>query len=408
MVSRAITALGDEIVRIGAGRSIQYALRDSVRGLGVIPVYRVSADGALGRLGVLVPIRPDGFVMQQDDGLVRHSDGLPWWLIDMRPQGFLGRIHAERHAGALGLPPRLSEWTDTHALRALLAHGDDVVGNLLLGDIARAHFIDAPRPASVATEQYPALAEAAERGDLPGSSAGGEQPKFVAFTDRHVLVKFTAAADNAISRRWRDLLAAEHVAAQVLGEAGQPAVRSRLIDRDGRRFLEVERFDRVGPFGRRGLHSLAAVEAEFVGEANSPWPVLVAKLASRGVVTVEAATDAALLYAFGTLIGNTDMHHGNLSFINETGRPYTLAPAYDMLPMAFAPRNSGEVPDRLPPVQFHPSIPPESWRQALSLARTFVARLANESRVFSEQWKPCSAALIQHLEDAAAKIDRLA
>lgn len=136
--------------------------------------------------------------------------------------------------------------------------------------------------------------------------------------------------------------------------------------------------------------------------------MLVAKLASRGVVTVEAATDAALLYAFGTLIGNTDMHHGNLSFINETGRPYTLAPAYDMLPMAFAPRNSGEVPDRLPPVQFHPSIPPESWRQALSLARTFVARLANESRVFSEQWKPCSAALIQHLEDAAAKIDRLA
>ena len=52
MVSRAITALGDEIVRIGAGRSIQYALRDSVRGLGAIPVYRVSADGALGRLGV--------------------------------------------------------------------------------------------------------------------------------------------------------------------------------------------------------------------------------------------------------------------------------------------------------------------------------------------------------------------
>ncbi len=141
----------------------------------------------------------------------------------MRPQGFLGRIYAERHVDGLGLPPRLSEWTDTHALHALLAHGDDVVGNLWLGDIARAHFIDAPRPASVATEQYPVLAEAAERGDLPGSSAGGDQPKFVAFTDRHVLVKFTAAADNAISRRWRDLLAAEHVAAQVLGEADRLA-----------------------------------------------------------------------------------------------------------------------------------------------------------------------------------------
>ena len=407
-VSRMIASLGDEIVRIGVGRSIQYALRDSARGLGDIPVYRVSTDGTLGRLGVLVPVRPEGFVMQQDDGQVLHSDGLPWWLIDMRPQSFLGRVYAERHAGALGLPAHLSEWTDAHALRALLTHGDDVVGNLLLGDIARAHFINAPAPVPVTPEHYPALAEAAERGDLPGSSAGGEQPKFVAFTDRHVLVKFTATDDNAISRRWRDLLAAEHVAAQALGDAGLPVARSRLIDVAGRRFLEVERFDRVGQFGRRGLHSLASVEAEFIGEANSPWPVLAAKLAARGIITGAAATSVALLYAFGTLIGNTDMHHGNLSFINETGRPYELAPAYDMLPMAFAPRHSGEIANRLPPLQIHPSIPPETWRQALSLAKAFVCGLTNASRAFSEQWAPCVTALIQHIEDAASKIGRLA
>jgi hypothetical protein len=35
------------------------------------------------------------------------------------------------HSGCL---TRLADWTDTHALRALLAHGHDLAGNLLPGD----------------------------------------------------------------------------------------------------------------------------------------------------------------------------------------------------------------------------------------------------------------------------------
>ena len=405
-VSRTVAVLGDDIVRIGSGRSIQYALRDSGRGLGDVPIYRVAADGMLHRLGVLVPVRPDGFVMRQEDGLVLYSDNLPWWLLDMRPQGFLGRAYAEHHAAALGLPTRLAEWSDTHMLRALIAHGDDVVGNLLLGDIARERFIDAPPPVPVDSSQYPALATAAERGDLPGSSAGGEQPKFVAFTDRHVLVKFTAAEDNPVTHRWRDLLAAEHIAAQVLFSAGIQASHSRLIDIAGRRFLEVERFDRVGQLGRRALHSLASVEAEFVGNANAPWPLLAATLAAQDIITKEAAAGAALLYAFGTLIGNSDMHNGNLSFVSEHGRPYQLAPAYDMLPMAFAPKSSGELPDRLPSARLHPSVQPETWRQALSLADEVIGNI-NGDYIFSDDWKPCSDALMQHIDDARQKIGRL-
>lgn len=405
-VSRAIAALGDDVLRIGSGRSIQYALRDAGRGVGDIPVYRVAADGTLRRLGILVPVRPDGFVMRQDDGLSLHSDSLPWWLLDMRPQGFLGRAYAEHHAAALGLPPRLAEWTDTHALRALLAHGHDVVGNLLLGDIARECFIDAPPPVPVDPADYPAHAAAAERGELPGSSAGGEQPKFVAFTGRHVLVKFSAAEDNPVARRWRDLLVAEHIAAQVLIDAGIPASRSRLIDSAGRRFLEVERFDRVGQIGRRAVHSLLSVEAEFVGAADAPWPALAARLAAQGIITAEAAAGAALLHAFGTLSGNADMHNGNLSFIGEHGRPYQLAPAYDMLPMAFRPLGSGTLPDSLPSARLHPSVPAETWRRALALADEFIDRLNGDDR-FSDDWKQCAAALARHIEDARVKIGRL-
>lgn len=405
-VSRALTALGDELVRIGAGRSIQYALYDKVRGLGEMPVYRVGADGGLRRLGVLVPVCPEGFVMRQDDGASAYSAGLPWWLLDMRPQGFLGRAFAAGHAAALGLPAQLNDWTDTHALRALLVHGDDAVGNLLLGDLARARFLDRPPPTAVGLEDFPALAAAAERGEPPGSSAGGEQPKFAAFVGRHVLVKFTAAEDNPVTRRWRDLLAAEHLAAQVLLEAGIPAARSRLLDAGGRRFLEVERFDRAGTTGRRALHSLLALEAEFVGDARSPWPVLTARLAAQGIVAPQAAAGAALLFAFGTLIGNADMHHGNLSFVAEHGRPYALAPAYDMLPMALRPLASGALPAMLPAAYLHPSVTPAVWRQALALAREFVARLPGEA-CFSPQWQPCAAALAGHVEEAGAKIGRL-
>jgi hypothetical protein len=29
--------------------------------------------------------------MLQEDGATLHTEGLPWWIQDMRPNGFLGR-----------------------------------------------------------------------------------------------------------------------------------------------------------------------------------------------------------------------------------------------------------------------------------------------------------------------------
>ncbi len=414
-VSRALTELGDALVRIGAARSIQYALRDAVRGLPDIPVYRVDAEGRIRRLGVLVPVRPDGFVMRQDDGATLHSDGLPWWLADLRPQGYLGRAWAARHGAALGLPARLGDWSDTHALRALLAHGHDAVGNLLLGDTARARFLDAPVPAPLAAARQPAtyarLAREAARGELPGSSAGGELPKFTAWTDtpdgpRQVIVKFSEAEGGPVPERWRDLLLAEHLALATLHDAGVPAAGTRVIDFGAQRFLEVVRFDRVGALGRRGLFSLSALDAEFVGAAPAGWPAVTASLAQARVITPEAAAGARLLWAFGTLIGNTDMHAGNLSFVADHGRPYALAPAYDMTPMAFAPRNSGALPDTVPEPQLSPEVPPATWRAALALAQTWLGRL-RATDAFSTRFAPCLVALAGHLDLAARKIVRL-
>ena len=152
-ISRALTELGEKIVRLGTAQSIQYTLRDTMRGLPDIPIYRVGAEGQIRQLGTLVPVRQEGFVMRTEDGVILHSDGLPWWLFDMRPQGYLGRAYATRHGAELGLPERITDWADTHALRALLVHGHDVVGNLLLGDIARDRFLSAPVPDPITEER---------------------------------------------------------------------------------------------------------------------------------------------------------------------------------------------------------------------------------------------------------------
>lgn len=415
-LSRAIAALGSEVVRLGAGPSIHYALRDSARGTGDIPVYRVSAEGTIRELGTLIPVKPDGYVMLQSDGKTLHSEGVPWWLYDMRPQGYLGRAYAASHSQKLGLPAALNEWSDTHALRALLAHGHDAIGNLLLGNAARDSFLantsHTPVPDAEKPEVYIRRAIEAARGESPGSSAGGEQPKFLTYVQteagpRHVIVKFSAAEDNAVSQRWRDLLLAEHLALRTLSNAEIHAVQTRVLNSGSQRFLEIERFDRIGEFGRRGVFSLGALDAEFIGAGNAGWTPIAQALAQQGCIEAAAAEAVALLQAIGILIGNTDMHAGNLSFVSEHGRPYRLAPAYDMLPMAFSPKNGGEIPVTLNPARIHAYISPNAWRSAEQIARAYLAVLRNETR-FSQSFQPCITALEVHIETAAGVIARLA
>ncbi|GAB2179861.1 type II toxin-antitoxin system HipA family toxin YjjJ [Denitratisoma sp. agr-D3] len=413
-ISRALATLGEAVVRIGASRSIQYTLRDEGRGLPNIAVYRVDGEGRVSLLGFLVPVRPEGFVMRAVDGSTLYSEGLPWWLLDMRPQGYLGRAYASRHGAALGLPARLVDWSDSHALRALLAQGDDPVGNLLLGDLARDRFlaqaVPTPLPSKGKGKAYARLADEAARGEAAGSSAGGEQPKFTAYADtddgpRHLIVKFSEAMDSPISERWRDLLRVEHLALETLRAGGIAAARSWVVDHAGRRFLEVERFDRSGALGRHGLFSLTALDAEFVGSGANHWPSATQRLVAEKLVLPQAAADAALLWAFGTLIGNSDMHGGNLSFTTDQGRPYALAPAYDMTAMAFAPRASGGMADTLPAAVIQGTVDNETWRRAHGLAIDLLARLRVTD--LSPRFGPCLSALESHLGTAGQKIARL-
>ena len=415
-VTRALAAMGEEVVKIGQKKSTRYLLRDQSRGFDKVPVYRIDAAGKVKELGTLVPVRPDGFVFTQADGLQIHSEGLPWWLLDMRPQGFLGRAYAARFGAELGLPSAVKEWTDSHAIRALLVHGHDLVGNLLIGTIARDKFINMAEPEPITSADKPMafarMAVGAAAGNSPGSSAGGEQPKFTAYVEstkgaRHVLVKFSERQESPNSARWRDLLLAEHIALETLRQASIAAAESLVCDHQGQRFLEVERFDRIGTLGRKAVISLSAFDAEFAGLAMQPWPVITKLLAKQGAITTHAAEVSEILWAFGSLIGNSDMHNGNLSFVSEHGRPYEIAPAYDMTPMSFAPTSSGRLPEAIHPIHLHPSVSNENWRIAQRLAATYLASMRSSVQ-FNPEFQICIDALATHLEIADAQINRLA
>lgn len=415
-VTRALAAMGDDVVKTGQKKSTRYLLRDHGRGFADIPVFRVDAAGKVKELGVLTPVRPYGYVFTQSDGQHIHSDALPWWLLDMRPQGFLGRAHAARYGADLGLPATLKEWTDSHAIRALLVHGHDLVGNLLIGTSARDKFIRAPEPECIRevdkTTAYASLAMGASAGDSPGSSAGGEQPKFTAYVafekeTRHVIVKFSEAQKSPNSQRWRDLLLAEHMALATLRQAGIAAAHTCIYDGQEQRFLEIERFDRIGVWGRKAVISLASLDAEFVGAANQPWPVITKALSKQGVITRQSADMAEVLWAFGALIGNSDMHGGNLSFVSEHGRPYELALAYDVTPMSFAPTSSGRLPHAIHPITPHASVSHENWRQAQQLAQTYLASIQACDQ-FSPEFQVCVEAMQTHIDMASAQINRLA
>ena len=421
-VSRALAALaaeGGDLVRLGRGRTSIYSLQAAWPELPRLPLRRVDENGRLHELGLLVPLQPGGFVLQGADGVARYSEGLPWWLADLRPQGFLGRAFAQRHAAALGLPATVNTWNDRHVLRALAAQGHGAVGNLLVGDAAHQLFLHAralkAQPVAGRGAVYAQQAALALAGDVPGSSAGGEQPKFTAYADtaagpKHVLVKFSLPQRNPLTQRWRDLLLAEHLALQALHSGGVAAARSELLDHGPQRFLQIERFDRVGAWGQRALHSLGSLDDEFVGDRTAPWPVAVERLVQQGLVEAQALPAVQQLYAFGVLTANTDMHMGNLSFFSAPGRACALAPAYDMLPMAFAPSAAGALRDTLGPLQLPACVPLARWHPALALAQDWGARLqaAASAGQLSAAFAPCLHALQERLAQASVQLERIA
>lgn len=380
-LSRTLSRLGDRVVRIGGSRNTRYGLRRELPGIGSSwPLFVISARGEPSLLGKLHALARDQYWLDTKPGMhSQFSEGLPFYLQDLIPQGFIGRTVPRRYP-ELNLPERITDWNDDHVLTYLSRRGEDCIGNLILGDEPLQRFLrPADEPAVISSRSrakaYATLAEAALAGSIAGSSAGGEHPKFTATIQqgdavRQVLVKFSPEGTDRVAQRWADLLICEQLSTKILHAAGlTPTVADLLIAND-RVFLEMERFDRVGPRGRIGVVSLGALANEHLGRRDS-WITAAAGLAERGIIARTDAEAVRRIATFGRLIGNTDMHFGNLSFRLSFDAPLALAPVYDMLPMSLAPLVGGAVPAR----EFEAPLPTSAdldiWNEIAELAENY-------------------------------------
>jgi HipA-like C-terminal domain/Winged helix-turn-helix DNA-binding len=389
------------VLSAGQTRRARYALRRALRStMEDLPLYAVDAAGQAHLLASLALVQPEGTLLplagtswpvpiESRDG---WWDGLPYPIYAVRPQGYLGRQLARVQHRNLDVSEEPDDWSDDDILWVLSRRGADVTGNLILGNDAyelwlRDKLLDVPAlPPATLGAAYVKLAQEAVTIGGGGSSAAGEFPKFAALrelegaTTPHVLVKFSGAGNSDATQRWADLLICEHRALQcVTNLPGLNAARSRILMHSGRVFIEVERFDRVGRYGRVSLCGLDAIAPAFFGASSSAWPELARQLEQEGLIDASSVTAVEYLWWFGRLIANTDMHLGNLSFhVQDSLR---LAPTYDMLPMAYAPLAGGEVPPR----DFAPALPLPSqrtvWLAVCGVAVDFWTGAASDTRI---------------------------
>jgi hypothetical protein len=357
---------------IGAGRGARFGLLRRIGNHGDNwPLYRVTESGEVEKLGTLRALAGDHWLaeLEEDESLYSLglkdgvSEGWPWFLDELRPQGFMGRAFAQRFSRHLGAPADLNRWSSDQFLLASYIYGEDLPGNLMVGE----HPIGLPE--TVPESEWPELAMESVKGRPPGSSAGGERPKFSTGLE---LVKFARRDDQ--QSRWADLLVAEAIAGETLDQSGIPSADSRIVEVDDFVFLAVRRFDRTTSGGRVGVHSLAAIDGALYGEGSGSWADMAERLYRDGLLSHADQESIRQVWEFGRAIGNTDMHFGNLGFHPSRDGGFALAPVYDMLPMKYAPNAAG-IPG------YEQGTTPVGGTRARSMAKDFWKKLSLDPRV---------------------------
>jgi len=386
--SRLVSTMPDLLI-LGAAQNRLYALsRTSEK----YPIVKVGENAEVYALGELCLLEPKGaaFIPSKQTNLrLKVFEDVPYFVWDLRPQGYLGKIFVSQHP-ELKLPERWEDWREEDLFKTLNLRGDDLVGNLLIGRVSFERFqIKEPEIVLHAQrkKKYPVYADRTLRGAFVGSSAGGEQPKFTLPIQnekniQHVIVKFSPPNKTAAGLRWADLLYAEELALNILREGGYSAAKAEAFEAAGRVFLEGVRCDRVGLKGRQGVLTLGAIDDEFIGSRES-WTKTALRLREQKRINKQDASTMIFLDCFGSLIANSDRHFGNLSLYWELdAKNFSLAPVYDMLPMAYAPAQGNVVKrDFKKPVSQFEQI--EVWESARVLAIEFWRRLSLDDRVSS-------------------------
>ena len=350
-ISLAIAQLGDRVCKLGAARSTRYALTKDILGLPANQFLHFTDEaGRISEFGTLTQLHSRQIVVRAKSKRqwISAPGELPWFLKPLRPQGFLGRQYLQMRPD---FPSDPDIWTAEQALYIAANHAADPPGAFGLGVFKAWRAPETTTEIGARALRYDQLAAAIGKTLPAGSSAGGEQPKFLTGLANgpayhHLIVKFSPPRESPFGKRWRALLHLEHLAQMILREHGIEAAQTRIVESSVRTYLESQRFDRIGLEGKRQVVAIDALHDEFVDAPRRNWIHTTEVLADKKLITSGELSAVARIYAFGQFIGNTDMHYGNLSFFvdNVDKASLTLAPVYDMLPMMWRPSvNTGEL-----------------------------------------------------------------
>lgn len=115
-------ATHNDVVQFGKARATRYALLRPIRGVAQFPLWQVNAQGNASKFGDLYPCWPQGrCLVALSSGEWQWFDSLPWYLTDLRPQGFLGRAWRRAIASYVHLPDDIRLWQEDEVLYALRA-----------------------------------------------------------------------------------------------------------------------------------------------------------------------------------------------------------------------------------------------------------------------------------------------
>jgi hypothetical protein len=399
--------MGSEVIsfRQPGIRTPRYALLRAEPVPSPQPIFQVDENGRVTEIGAVSFLQGGGTWVDLGGPRSRLHAGLPPAMAFAAPSGYLGARIAGAVSSAIGVPSSLRDWSDDHRVKFLCTMGSDVAGALMWGRTSFAAHMESRRAAPIPDTDVPRVYRelaGATRQTAGGGSVGGEQPKFTCETEArgHLIVKFALAASRS-----SDLLVLEALALSALAAAGVEAAAARYVESGGYGFLEVDRFDRVGRFGRRGMISAGAIDDEFFGLRDN-WPAFARRCASRGWLDWRAVQRIDVLTAFSELIGNGDRHFENLSLMTDAGgRPLDACPAYDMLPMMYAPIGGGIEPElQLVAPSFQSlGADPAVWAQAFEAAHAFWLAAAADDRL-SGPMREISARNAEVVSDVATPL----
>lgn len=419
----AVALLGARVVWVGQGQGKVLLSRRPIRGAYMsFPLYVIDRHGQDRLTAIVHPLAPSGYIVETVESLPWPSDsngnmsevGLPYFFYEMVPDGYLGSHFGRYFSKLLQVAPRPADWADDDILYVLSRRGLDLPGNIVLGDSAMArwqksvldpHVVPEARVLGHYGEQVASVSRADKEGTpvKPTGVVGGVQPKFTALRvlageAAHVIVKHTKTTGTPFCQRWSDLLVCEHLALTAVQEhLGVAASLSRVLQDETHTFLELERFDRKGQAGRLPVCSWATLNNGIIGTDDTQWPRAMKRLYDCNLLDGSEIHKVISIWVFGKLISNTDMHNGNIALMPSQGK-LAIAPVYDMLPMAYAPR--GEV---LPPREYSVlPCPPgleNLWRKAAKAAGWFWLNASRDSRI-SESFREICSQNLQILKHA--------